>query len=101
MRELHADGKLSGAPAALMKPFPDEQLYDTQADPYEISDLADSKNPEHREALVRLRAALQTWMTETDDRGRWPEPPEVVAPFEKQMHDWFGTPTWHAESTHP
>lgn len=21
-------------------------------------------------------------------------PPEVVAPFTKEMHDWFGTPAW-------
>jgi len=34
-------------------------------------------------------------MTETGDLGQWPEPPEVVAPFEKEMHDWFGTPSWY------
>ena len=75
--------------------LPDEELYDTQTDPYEIENLADSKQPEHREALLRLRAALDVWITETGDRGQWPEPPEVVAPFEKEMHDWFGTPAWY------
>lgn len=95
MRRLHAEGKLSGPAAELMKPFPKEQLYDTDTDPHEIRNLAGSADPEHREALVRLRAALDTWMTETNDRGRWPEPPEVVAPFEKEMHDWFGTPAWY------
>jgi len=24
----------------------------------------------------------------------WPEPDEVVAPFIKEMDDWFGTPAW-------
>jgi arylsulfatase A-like enzyme len=95
MRRLHAEGKLGGPAAELMKPFPPEQLYDTEADPHEIRNLADSDEPEHREALIRLRAALDTWMTETGDLGAWPEPPEVVAPFEKEMHDWFGTPQWH------
>jgi hypothetical protein len=33
-------------------------------------------------------------MTETADRGAVPEPPEVVAPLAKEMHDWFGTPAW-------
>ena len=49
---------------------------------------------EHKDALLRLRAALDTWIVETGDRGAWPEPEEVVAPFLKEMHDWFGTPDW-------
>jgi len=56
--------------------------------------LADSKVPEHRAALLQMRAALDTWAAETRDRGGIPEPPEIVAPFEKEMHDWFGTPDW-------
>ncbi|MCI0681079.1 MAG: hypothetical protein L0Y71_03160 [Gemmataceae bacterium] len=44
--------------------------------------------------MLRLRAALEVWITETGDRGQFPEPPHVVAPFEKEMHDWFGTPDW-------
>ena len=31
---------------------------------------------------------------ETGDLGQWPEPAGVVAPFEREMHDWFGTPAW-------
>ncbi len=96
MRKLQAEGKLSGPPAALMSPrLPDEELYDTEADPYEIANLAGSDRPDAREALARLRAALDTWIVETGDQGERPEPPEVVAPFEKEMHDWFGTPPWH------
>ena len=96
MRKLHAQGKLTGPAADLMKPLPKEQLYDTTADPHEIRNLADSDNAEHREALIRLRAALDTWLVETGDLGQWPEPPEVVAPFTKEMHDWFGTPEWYS-----
>lgn len=95
MRHLLAEGKLIGPPAELMKPLPPEQLFDIEADPYEIHNLADSDKPEHRAALLRLRAALDTWIVETGDRGRWPEPADVVAPFEKEMHDWFGTPGWY------
>ncbi|MEW6302388.1 MAG: sulfatase [Verrucomicrobiota bacterium] len=98
MRELQAQGKLTGPPAALMAMHgPSEELYDTQTDRYEIRNLVASTKPEHREALARLRAALDTWITETGDLGQWPEPPGVVAPFEKEMHDWFGTPAWHKE----
>ncbi|MBI5396844.1 MAG: sulfatase [Verrucomicrobia bacterium] len=95
MRELHAQGKLTGPPLALMAPrLPEEELYDTQSDSHEIRNLAKSGQREHREALLRLRAALDVWIAETGDRGQWPEPPAVVAPFEKEMHDWFGTPVW-------
>ncbi len=95
MRELHAQGKLSGPAAQLMEPLPYEQLYDTEADPHEIHNLAGSDRPEHQEALLQMRAALDTWITETGDRGEFPEDPAISAPFEKEMHDWFGTPEWY------
>lgn len=94
MRQMYAEGQLTGPPLELMeRSGPCEELYDTQADPHEIDDLSMSTQPEHREALNRLRAALDTWIVETGDRGDIPEPESVVAPFEKEMHDWFGTPT--------
>ncbi|WP_197442569.1 sulfatase family protein [Lignipirellula cremea] len=96
MRELAAAGKLHGAPLQLMQPrLPPEELYDTKTDPHEIHNLVDSAEPEHRAALLQLRAALQTWMIESGDRGHLREPASVVAPFEKEMHDWFGTPAWY------
>lgn len=94
MRKLKAEGKLTGPALELMKPFPDEMLFDVREDPHEINNLAQSTDPMHVDALKRLRAALDTWMVETGDRGHIPEPPEVVAPFLKEMHDWFGTPDW-------
>lgn len=95
MRGLHAQGKLQGPPLALMERHgPCEELYDVQADPHEIQDLSTSSQMEHREALARLRGALETWIVETGDRGQFPEPPEVLAPIEREMHDWFGTPGW-------
>jgi arylsulfatase A-like enzyme len=94
MRRLFEEGKLSDPAADLMRPSPEELLYDTESDPHEINNLADSDKPEHLEAMIRLHSALDTWIVETGDMGRFPEPPEVVKPFEKEMHDWFGTPDW-------
>jgi arylsulfatase A-like enzyme len=94
MRQLLAKGELIGPPAELMQPFPEEFLFDTRTDPYEIKNLADSDVPDHRAALGRMRAALDTWIIETGDRGHISEPPEIVDPFEREMHDWFGTPAW-------
>jgi len=101
MRQLYAQGKLTGPAAELMKPLPYEQLYDTEVDPHEINNIVDSNKPKHREALLRLRAALDTWLVETGDLGEWPEPSDVVAAFEKEMHDWFGTPEWYEEKKQP
>lgn len=96
MRELHSQGKLTGPPLALMTtPAPPEELYDIESDPHEIHNLATSDQVEHREALLRLHSALDVWITETNDLGQWPEPAAVIAPFEKEMHDWFGTPAWY------
>lgn len=78
-----------------MEPLPKEQLYDTWNDPNEIDNLALSMVPEHREALLRLRVALDIWIIETGDQGVWPEPEEIITPFEEEMHDWFGTPEWY------
>lgn len=97
MRQLMAEGKLSGPPADLMRDtVPFEQLFDTVEDPYEINNLATSEAPEHQAALLKMRSALDVWIVETQDQGEFPEPAEVVAPFEKEMHDWFGTPDWYA-----
>jgi len=96
MRKLMSEGKLTGPPAELMSPtVAPEQLFDTINDPHEIHNLVDSKVPEHRETLIRMRAALAVWMVETQDQGVFPEPEDVVRPFEKEMHDWFGTPEWY------
>ena len=99
MRELMAAGKLTGPPADLMSPtVSPEQLFDTEADPHEINNLASSAKPEHRQALLQMRTALNTWIVETQDQGEFPEPAGVVAPFDKEMHDWFGTPEWYGKN---
>jgi N-sulfoglucosamine sulfohydrolase len=98
MRDLHARGELKGPPLELMlRAGPCEELYDLATDPHEIRDLSASIDPEHKQALARLRAALDTWMIETGDRGHIAEPPEIVAPFTREMHEWFGTPSWASE----
>lgn len=98
MREMKAAGKLTGPPLALMEPFPVEMLFDCRNDPHEIANLAGSTKPEHQQALRRMRASLDTWMLETGDRGHLVESRATVAPFLKEMHDWFGTPDWASDS---
>jgi uncharacterized sulfatase len=72
MRRLNKAGELVGPQKIFFLPEkPEEELYDTRADPHEIRNLAGS--PEHRETLERMRAVLKKWMAETHDLGLIPE----------------------------
>ena len=73
MRRLNVEGQLSGAVAQFFRETkPVEELFDTEADPHEIVNLAD--RPEHAATLKRMRAALERWQEEVDDSGLIPEP---------------------------
>ena len=49
----------------------DEELFDTVADPHELHNLAD--DPAYAEKLAELRAEMDRWMEEIDDKGMMPE----------------------------
>ncbi len=49
------------------KTKPKEELYDLEADPDEVKNLADS--PEHQATLKEMRAALDQWIKDTKDLG--------------------------------
>lgn len=51
------------------------------------------------EIIKRFRKVLDDWMIETADQGEFLESPEIIAPFEKEMHDWFGTPKWYINNS--
>jgi uncharacterized sulfatase len=73
IRRLHSEGTLPQALALFMSPTkPPEELYDTENDPYELKNLAES--PEHRSTLERLRQAHVKWMEDTLDLALVPEP---------------------------
>jgi len=71
-RQLHEQGKLTGAPEAFFAPTkPPEELYDTATDPEEIRNLAG--DPKYRTVLERLRGVLDRWIKDTKDLGEVPE----------------------------
>jgi hypothetical protein len=73
MRRLYSEGKLNQAQSKIMAKFrPEEELYDLQQDPFELNNLV--KNPNFRKTLLEMRLTLETWILETDDKGRFPEP---------------------------
>ena len=73
LRRLHAEGALPPAAEQFMKTAkPPEELYDVDADPHEVQNLADS--PGHRRELERLRREHRRWQRVSGDLGLLPEP---------------------------
>lgn len=71
------EGKLTEAQQPFMAATrPVEELYDLEADPHEVKNLA--KDPAHEKTLQALRAKLDQWIESSGDRGALPEPTEVT-----------------------
>jgi arylsulfatase A-like enzyme len=81
IKELGAQGKLTDWQKNfyLSPRMPEEELYDMDADPWSMNNLVNSSKPEDQAALKKLRAALDQWLVDSDDQGRFPEPAEVAA----------------------
>ncbi len=64
MQQLWVEGKLHGTEALFMQPRkPPLELYDVQADPHEVRNLAAS--PEHRAEIQKLNRMLDDWLKDT------------------------------------
>jgi hypothetical protein len=69
--QLQAEGKLTPAQDVLCRPsMPAEELYDLDADPFELTNLVSSTQPAHQAALKNLRGVLTKWIEDTNDQGR-------------------------------
>lgn len=79
LKELDAKGQLTPTQKVLTAAkMPPEELYDLEADPHEIRNLATSDDPKQKATLERLRRVLARWIETTDDQGRFPEPAAVA-----------------------
>lgn len=79
-RDLHNAGKLTGPAKKFFQPKPVEELYDTQADPHEVNNLA--HDPKYKDVLLDLRGRLQNRLKALPDLSFYPEShltPEIVA----------------------
>ena len=75
-QQQYEAGKTNEAQSRFWEAKPAEELYDTQADPWEVNNLAD--DPKYAEVLKRMREANREHMLENRDSGFWPEG-EMVA----------------------
>jgi len=69
--ELYKAGKLTGPQKLFWEEKPQEELYDLQADPWEVKNLAAS--PEHQDVLKRMREANRRHILRFRDNGFIPE----------------------------
>jgi arylsulfatase A-like enzyme len=76
-RELFNVGKLNAAQSQFHQRRPAEQLYDVEADPHQIRDLA--SDPKHALVLNTLRTALQKKLRDVNDLSFYPESHMVKA----------------------
>ena len=73
LRRLHEAGKLPPAAEYYFNPTkPVEELYDCDADPHNITNLA--SQPQYKDVLEELRAEHLAWVKRTRDTGLIPEP---------------------------
>ena len=89
-RELYERGELTPTQALAYGPRPAEELYDLKADPHETVNLAD--DPDHQEILKAMRALVEAWIADTDDKGQYPESKAALAVTKKQFQRWCTDP---------
>ena len=86
LRRLHEAGQLNADQERLFAAHkPIEELYDAEADPFELHNLAG--DPKHADTLARLRAELERWMLDIRDTGLLTEP-ELVARAPQAGSGW-------------
>lgn len=89
--QLQRDGKLAGAPARFFTARKAaEELYDVQADPWQVRNLA--SDPAYASELSRLRVALAAQMRAAGDLGLLPE---------RELHARSAATTSYAIATDP
>lgn len=83
MRRLATFGELNEAQARFFAPSrPEEELYDLQADPFEIHNLIGTTEVQREQD--ELRAILEKWIRQTGDQGEEKEDPAIAQFYEQR-----------------
>lgn len=96
-KQAYADGKLT--PYQEKHWFgvrPEEELYDIEADPHQMNNLA--MDAKYKSILKKHRKVLNKWIKETDDKGQYPEDPAQL----KATYDlWKNRPQFKNAKVNP
>lgn len=93
MWRLHRADALEGPQKLMMQTSrPPEELYDTEADPWEIENLAD--DPVHAGTLDRMRKAMENWRDDVGDLGEVSEAEMVDSRWPNREQPVTGAPTF-------
>ena len=87
LRAMHDEKSLNELQEKLLfsPTRPAEELYDWQADPQQLHNLAG--DPNHSGMLQKLRQRLDTWISETGDQG---QKPETESRYDSDMASYLG-----------
>lgn len=84
--KVYREGTLDAAQAAFWESKPFEELYDTDADPDNVHNLA--ADPNYGQVLDRMRGALVNWMIASKDVGLIPEPMMADISVSEPLYDF-------------
>ncbi len=94
VRRLYEAGKLTPAQAAPFGPRVAEELYDLKTDPDEINNLAN--DPRHTQVRALMRAALEKWIQDTDDKGQYPRSAAALKEVKDRLPEsWLKSPEFN------
>jgi hypothetical protein len=89
-------GELTPAQALPYGDRPPEELYDMHTNPHQTVNLSD--NPEHKPALEKMRGVLADWISDTDDKGQYPESRVALQAVKNRFGDYARGPEFEGMS---
>lgn len=89
------NGQLNDIQSVFWRPKPSEELYDVEADPHNINNLA--SKPEYKAVLRRMREVNRKWLLETKDVGFIPEPMMLEIAKQQPLYTYARTGKYDLE----
>ena len=89
---MYDAGSLTAAQALPFGPRPAEELYDLEADPHELINLAG--NTAYGDTLASMRGLVDEWIEDTDDKGRYPDLEAALAITKQQFSSMCTDPVF-------
>ncbi|MEA1875555.1 MAG: sulfatase [Bacteroidota bacterium] len=85
--QAYLNGECNETQSIFWNKKPVEELYDTENDPWEVTNLANE--PEYNEVLMRMRMANKEWITNIQDAGFIPEADLIDRTGDTPMYDYM------------